>query len=95
METLETKSSIKVANVLYVCETCDYITSRKNNYDKHITTPKHHRKLNGNEKKHKSSTTFKYTNYDKNYYKKSYLKQYNAFINEIYFIKIIYIKKSI
>ena len=71
METLETKSSIKVATVLYVCETCDYISSRKNNYDKHITTPKHHRKLNGNEKKHKSRTSFNCTNCGKSYYTKS------------------------
>ena len=34
----------KLANsqLNYHCEICDYNTSRKNDYDKHITTPKHH-----------------------------------------------------
>ena len=35
-----TESSKKVANE-YICLTCDYTTSRKNNFDKHLTTRKH------------------------------------------------------
>ncbi len=35
-----TKSSTKVATE-FTCELCDYKTSRKNNYDKHILTTKH------------------------------------------------------
>ena len=35
-----TESSKKVAKILY-CSSCDYKTSRKNNYDKHILTSKH------------------------------------------------------
>lgn len=37
---LLTKSCKKVATN-YCCETCDYITSRKSSYDKHILTAKH------------------------------------------------------
>ena len=29
------------SQVVFVCEKCDYTTSRKNDYDKHMTTPKH------------------------------------------------------
>ncbi len=35
-----TNSNIKVATE-FICELCDYKTSRKNNYDKHILTSKH------------------------------------------------------
>jgi hypothetical protein len=71
METLEIKNVVKVVNGFYVCDFCDYLTSRKHDYDKHISTPKHHRKLNGNEKKHKSRTSFNCTNCGKSYYTKS------------------------
>ena len=71
METLEIKNIVKVVNGFYVCDFCDYLTSRKHDYDKHISTPKHHRKLNGNEKKHKSRTSFNCTNCGKSYYTKS------------------------
>jgi len=39
---IKAKSSQKVAQNFY-CEICDYITSKKTNYDKHIITPKHQR----------------------------------------------------
>jgi hypothetical protein len=39
-DEIEDKSSQKVAQHFY-CEICDYNTSKKTNYDKHITTPKH------------------------------------------------------
>ena len=39
------KSSKKVAN--FYCEKCDYTTSRKSNYDRHIVSIKH---LDKNEK---------------------------------------------
>ena len=71
MEILETKSSIKVATNLYKCIFCDYTTCRKNNFDKHIMTPKHIRKSNGNEKVAKSSTAFNCSNCGKKYYTKS------------------------
>ena len=29
------------SQVVFMCEKCDYTTSRKNDYDKHMTTPKH------------------------------------------------------
>ena len=41
-DKIKEKSSQKVAQNFY-CEFCDYITSKKANYDKHITTPKHQR----------------------------------------------------
>ena len=44
METLETKKLRKVA-LNYSCNNCDYITSRKSSYDKHILSSKH---LSGN-----------------------------------------------
>ena len=37
---MDKKSSKKVATK-FICNNCDYITSRKYNYDKHLTTPKH------------------------------------------------------
>ena len=40
METLVTKSSSKVA-LIFNCEICDYITSKRTNYDKHLLTSKH------------------------------------------------------
>jgi|TARA_B110000285_G_C15043581_1_gene573094 hypothetical protein len=35
----------------YYCETCDFISSKKSNYDTHLTTAKHHARLNRTEKK--------------------------------------------
>jgi hypothetical protein len=40
MSTLSTKSMEKVCNI-FECEICDYSTSYKHNFDKHLTTPKH------------------------------------------------------
>jgi len=39
---IKEKSSQKVAQKFY-CKICNYITSKKTNYDKHIITPKHQR----------------------------------------------------
>tara|TARA_Y100000992_G_scaffold95012_2_gene61163 strand:+ start:390 stop:1310 length:921 start_codon:yes stop_codon:yes gene_type:complete len=48
METLETSSlTEKVARRFY-CQHCDYLTYRKNNYDKHLLTRKHQKSSNGN-----------------------------------------------
>jgi|TARA_Y100000389_G_C17463920_1_gene523913 hypothetical protein len=44
-----TESSTKVAQK-FVCIYCDYNTTRKNNFDKHITTLKHKMLINANEK---------------------------------------------
>ena len=43
------KSSKKVAKKFY-CEKCDYVTSRKSNYDKHVLTRKHNMLPNAAEK---------------------------------------------
>ena len=48
METLETSSlTEKVAQKFY-CYDCDYSTSRKSNYNKHLLTRKHQKSSNGN-----------------------------------------------
>jgi hypothetical protein len=33
---------MELKNVVFECKSCDYITNKKYNYDKHILTPKHH-----------------------------------------------------
>jgi len=50
---METKSCEKVATKFY-CITCDYYTSRKSSYDKHIITLKHSELTKGNNKVAKS-----------------------------------------
>ena len=40
MATLATKKVPKVPATFF-CKTCDYTTSRKSQYDRHLTTPKH------------------------------------------------------
>ncbi len=44
---MEIKNQQKSAN-LYFCETCDYTTSRKSNYEKHLLSRKHLMEINGN-----------------------------------------------
>ena len=44
-----TKSCTKVAN-FFCCESCDYSTSRKSSWMKHLATQKHSMVINGNEK---------------------------------------------
>ena len=41
----------------FECNICDYYTSRKNDYDKHLLTPKHIMVQNGNENSHKLAQT--------------------------------------
>jgi len=48
METVETSSlTEKVAQEFY-CPHCDYSTSRRNNFNKHLSTRKHQKSSNGN-----------------------------------------------
>ena len=54
-----TESSTKVAQK-FVCIYCDYNTTRKNNFDKHITTLKHKMLINANEKKQKVAQNSSY-----------------------------------
>jgi len=59
-DIFRTKSSKKIAEI-FNCELCDYITSKKCNYDKHLLTPKHLRMTNddvGGQKVAKSSNQF-------------------------------------
>ncbi len=45
MDTLDTSIEQKTSSI-FCCEICDYVTSRKNNYDRHLLTEKHKRILN-------------------------------------------------
>ena len=70
METLETFSDTEKVARTYRCVACDYITSRKNNYKKHLLTRKHQKSSNGNignksSTENTSSKTY-YTNGDNN-----------------------------
>ena len=42
----------------YVCEACDYTTCRESQYNRHLSTPKHHIRTNTNENVPKSSTEY-------------------------------------
>jgi hypothetical protein len=44
---------------IFTCEFCDYTTSRKSQFDRHITTLKHKKSTNVNEKVPESSAVFK------------------------------------
>jgi hypothetical protein len=48
----------KVPKIFY-CETCDYKTSRKSQYDRHLLTLKHKMELNDNSKSSKNESIFK------------------------------------
>jgi hypothetical protein len=52
---VNSKSSKKVAT-LFSCELCDYHTSKKNNFDKHLTTSKHIKLIKVNESSTKISS---------------------------------------
>ena len=41
MLTLAIQEVAKSCNQIYMCESCDYVTSRKSSYNKHILTAKH------------------------------------------------------
>jgi hypothetical protein len=47
METLGNPKLQGIQRVSYTCKTCDYITSRKSSFDKHILTSKHQKVANG------------------------------------------------
>jgi len=42
----------------YFCETCDYTTCRESQYNRHLSTPKHHIRTHTNENVPKSSTEY-------------------------------------
>ena len=48
METLETFSDTEKVAQQFYCECCDYRTSRRNNFTKHLLTRKHLKSSNGN-----------------------------------------------
>jgi hypothetical protein len=49
LEILEIKKMPKNADIFH-CKKCNFICSKKSNYDKHITTRKHNMELSGNKK---------------------------------------------
>jgi hypothetical protein len=70
---MRTKSSKKVVTDFF-CETCDYHTSRKYNYDKHLLSSKHINRTTSNkneQKVAKSSTEFCCDNCSKTYESRS------------------------
>ena len=48
METLETFSDTEKVAQQFYCVCCDYTTSRRNNFNKHLLTRKHQKSSNGN-----------------------------------------------
>ena len=48
METLETFSDTEKVAQQFYCVCCDYRTSRRNNFTKHLLTRKHQKSSNGN-----------------------------------------------
>ncbi len=49
-KTEKSDSKNEKATNSFFCKTCDFITTRKSHYDKHILTPKHKQKVKDNEK---------------------------------------------
>ena len=62
MQTLGTDEVVKSRKQIYRCEACDYITSRKLDYEKHLSTDKHNKLTNAHIGKHECTCgkTFKH-----------------------------------
>ena len=58
MELNGTKKVAKSCNIKFVCNSCDYNTSRKSSYDKHLLSSKHRLELNGTNKVAKSCNKY-------------------------------------
>jgi hypothetical protein len=54
---METNKKLQKVAFFFYCEKCDYNTSRKSSYDKHILSGKHKRLTNANEKLQKVAQT--------------------------------------
>ena len=52
---METQTSTFCTKQIYYCETCDYRTSNKSNFNKHISTRKHKMETGGNPKSTKQN----------------------------------------
>ena len=55
------------SSTYYFCQSCDYKTYRKSNYDEHLLTSKHKKSMNINENQQKSSTKYSCENCNKIY----------------------------
>ncbi|MEX0598220.1 MAG: hypothetical protein WD512_17160 [Candidatus Paceibacterota bacterium] len=71
METAETQKYQKVSDEILNCSLCNYNTCIKSNFAKHLSTNKHIRKQNGNEKVSKSIVLFNCINCNKIYTSRS------------------------
>ena len=69
---MELKKSEKICKI-YECETCEYITRDKRDYDKHLSTRKHKRK----QMETNVSTNFQCSNCDKKYKTRAGLWKHN------------------
>ena len=48
---------VRESSIIFECKSCDYITNRKSQYDRHLYTAKHKMVTNGNNKVPKGSST--------------------------------------
>jgi len=62
MKQMKQKKSKKEESKKWVCEVCDFVTSKKSNLIRHLSTTKHLFETNEAEKKKKISTTCMYCN---------------------------------
>lgn len=58
MELNGTNKVAKSCNMKFICNSCDYNTSRKSSYDKHLLSSKHRLELNGTNKVAKSCNKY-------------------------------------
>ena len=74
---MDSKKSKKISSK-YICEICDYVTSKKTDYEKHVTTSKHLNRtemiVNGSEKSQKVAKLYtcdcgRIYKYDSGYYR--------------------------
>ena len=50
-----TTKNAKILNLKYICEDCDYFTSNKSDFLRHLSTPKHQKMLNTTKKTQKNA----------------------------------------
>jgi len=87
METISDEKVAKEFQSNYCCNICDYNTCRKSSYDKHLSTAKHQKKLQGDTKVAKKcdsdETNFICKKCDKQYTSRNGLWKHNKVCNEV------------
>lgn len=91
-KTVQSSTKVAKKGCQYYCESCDYTTSRKNNYNKHILTKKHIENMgpNGVQSSTKVASIYICENCDKEYQTRGGLRKHkkkckneNAFTPEL------------